>query len=349
MKEHYKVSIIVPIYNTEPFLKTCLESIVGQSYKNLEILLIDDGSTDDSPAICDTFAVRDSRIKLIHKANQGVSLTRNYALNICSGDFVTFVDSDDWLEPDAIKILIEIYVSSKADLIVASNYDIICSSDKSHSQIFPSVDWSTYDIIENLAFICEKLNVSWGKLYKTDLIQCNNIRFNSLIPYGEDTIFNLDYLIFAKNITLSSKILYNYNQLNESAANKKFYSEFYSYMISCQQKVKELLFYHSSIAVSSIICEKCALRFFDLAIFHYTNAYKARLCDKKEIINGLTKVFKYFRNEISLKTLLKRYGILKSILFKSKNVVIFLAVLEAKKMQIIRYRRLRKDRVSYED
>ena len=94
-----KISIIIPVYQVEKYIKRCLDSILSQTYSNLEIILIDDGSRDMSGKICDEYAIKDSRIKVIHQDNAGVSVARNKGLDICTGDYVTFVDSDDFLEP----------------------------------------------------------------------------------------------------------------------------------------------------------------------------------------------------------------------------------------------------------
>ena len=103
--ENAKVSVVVPVYNVEKYLSRCLDSIINQTYRNLEILLVDDGSTDKSGEICDYYALKDNRIKIFHKNNGGVSSARNYALERMSGDYVTFVDSDDTLSIDAVKKL----------------------------------------------------------------------------------------------------------------------------------------------------------------------------------------------------------------------------------------------------
>ncbi len=101
-----KVSVIVPIYNAEKYLNKCLESIIGQTYKNLEIILVDDGSSDNSPTICDAWAQIDSRIRVIHKKNGGVSSARNAGIDLAQGDYIGFVDADDWIEPNMYEVLI---------------------------------------------------------------------------------------------------------------------------------------------------------------------------------------------------------------------------------------------------
>lgn len=105
-KNEVLVSIIVPVYNVEKYLEKCIESIINQTYSNLEIVLSDDGSTDNSPSICDEYALKDSRIRVIHKSNGGLSDARNAALDIISGKYITFIDSDDYIEKEAIEILV---------------------------------------------------------------------------------------------------------------------------------------------------------------------------------------------------------------------------------------------------
>ena len=120
---HYPlISVIVPVYKTEKYLNKCIESIVNQTYENLEIILVDDGSPDNCPSICDSWAEKDKRIKVIHKENAGVSAARNSALEIFSGKYVSFVDSDDWIDNDCIEYLYNSVVSTGADVVCACIY-----------------------------------------------------------------------------------------------------------------------------------------------------------------------------------------------------------------------------------
>lgn len=120
------ISVIVPVYNAEKYLDRCVESIVAQTYKNLEIILVDDGSTDNSPAICDAWAKKDSRIRVIHKKNGGVSSARNAGLDACTGDYIGFADADDWMEPDMYEVLIGnakdiVRTNHRADIFITVN------------------------------------------------------------------------------------------------------------------------------------------------------------------------------------------------------------------------------------
>ena len=130
MNSQPKISVIVPVYKTEGLLDRCVESIVGQTYKNLEIILVDDGSPDNCPAMCDEWAEKDSRIRVIHKENGGVSSARNAALDIATGDYIGFVDSDDWIEPEMYASLIRKISESGKNIALCSYYAVEISRER---------------------------------------------------------------------------------------------------------------------------------------------------------------------------------------------------------------------------
>lgn len=168
------ISVIVPIYNTQHFLPTCIDSILNQTYQNLEIILINDGSTDTSPILCNQYANYDSRITIIHKENGGVSSARNAGLKIATGEYIAFVDSDDYLDPDFFANL------SKYDADV-----IVSGQDKATGlQNISTIKQNYYDW-DSFVGPCEKL-------YKRSMIQ--GIHFKENLPIGEDIIFNLEVL-----------------------------------------------------------------------------------------------------------------------------------------------------------
>ena len=116
------ISVIVPVYNVEKYLDKCVQSIVNQTYKNLEIILVDDGSTDHCPALCDEWAKKDERIQVIHKKNGGLSSARNTAIDVISGEYVIFVDSDDWIDLDMIASMLEFAETNDADIVSGGFY-----------------------------------------------------------------------------------------------------------------------------------------------------------------------------------------------------------------------------------
>ena len=172
------VSVIIPVYNSENYLVECIKSILAQTYKNLEIILIDDGSTDTSPQICDEFAQKDNRIKVVHQQNSGVSEARNAGLRIATGQYLIFVDSDDLINSEYIETLMHY----NADVVVSNSH---ISGTFSKQEII-----ERYDELKGFVGPCEKL-------YNLDVIK--GIKFPPNINIGEDIIFNLDVLSVINN------------------------------------------------------------------------------------------------------------------------------------------------------
>lgn len=203
------VSIIVPIYKVEPYLRRCLDSIVNQTYTNLEVILVDDGSPDNCPQICDEYAVKDRRIVVIHKKNGGLSDARNAGLDICKGEYVSFVDSDDWVDEKYIEILLDLVIKENADIAIGENIQtkqvVQKQNIKSITKTYSHKEALFHLFSQNhLAFI-----VSWGKIYKRNLF--STLRF-PIGKFHEDEFTT--YLLFnkSKKISYTSIILYFYFQ-----------------------------------------------------------------------------------------------------------------------------------------
>jgi len=124
MQQDILVSVIVPVYNVEEYLGRCVDSILAQTYTNLEVILVDDGAKDSSGAICDEYAARDARVRVIHKENGGLSSARNAGIDAAKGDWLEFVDSDDWIEPDAVESMLTLALEHRTELVVAGRYDV---------------------------------------------------------------------------------------------------------------------------------------------------------------------------------------------------------------------------------
>lgn len=207
------VSVIIPIYKVEPYLRRCLDSIVSQTYTNLEIILVDDGSPDNCPQICDEYAANDKRIVVIHKENGGLSDARNAGLDICKGDYVSFVDSDDWVDEKYVEILLKLVISSKADIAIGEN-DQINGVDNKLQQNFKIQEYTSKESLHHLftqnhmAFI-----TSWGKIYRKDLF------FNLFFPtgkYHEDEFTTYILYYRSKKIVYTNDILYYYFRRSNS-------------------------------------------------------------------------------------------------------------------------------------
>lgn len=189
------ISIIIPVYNAGDCLERCLESILGQGSGLHEVIVVDDGSTDSSPDICDTYAVRDPRVKCLHKKNGGVSSARNAGLAVASGNYVMFVDADDTLSDEAVSKLKSIIEDYEPDFILGSYniytndvYDRFCNAGK-----------GVYQLLNN--FLEDKLGADgelfrspWAKVYKLSVIRDNGLRFNESLCYAEDKLFVYGFL-----------------------------------------------------------------------------------------------------------------------------------------------------------
>lgn len=193
-----KVSIIVPVYNVEKYLDKCIESIVNQTYRNIEIILVDDGSPDKCPEICNEWAKKDDRIKVIHKENGGLSSARNAALEIAQGDYITFVDSDDWIENDMIQSMLTCAAKNDADIVCCGFYfDNVDTT--GHLQKFEKAEYENEEIVLNLLLDNIRPEVC-SKLYSAELI--NQFRFDESIKYAEDLPFNFYLMLKAKNFVV---------------------------------------------------------------------------------------------------------------------------------------------------
>lgn len=205
-----KVSIIIPVYNAEPYIKKCVECIQAQTYKDFEIILVNDGSSDNSLEVCKTLAEEYSNIYTYNKSNGGVSSARNYGLKKAKGEYICFVDSDDYVRPNYLISLIETQHRTEADLIVAGF--CIKSSKGNEVKQLPIEQYNREEFDKAVLLLRSiyVLGVPWNKLYIADIIKSNNIYFDINLNSYEDEIFVLQYMQYAKSIATSSEIIYDY-------------------------------------------------------------------------------------------------------------------------------------------
>ena len=218
-----KITVIVPVYNVEHYLNKCLDSLINQTYKNLEIIVINDGSTDNSGKICQEYAQKDNRIIYIEKENGGQSEARNMGLDRMTGSYVTFVDSDDWVEPDYVEVLYNKLIEYQADIAVGNYYSYNEQEGIFYFHIFgDSYYEKVYDnvsIFENLYESQEMKSFSlisvWGKLYRVDLVK--HLRFD-IGKLGEDGYLNQKIYLLAEKTIYLNKGLYAYRQREGSSS-----------------------------------------------------------------------------------------------------------------------------------
>lgn len=217
--DNIKVSLIVAIYKSERFLPKLIDSIINQTYKNIEILLVDDGSPDNSGKICDKYAFNDERIRVIHKENGGACEARNIGLKNATGEYVSIIDGDDWLESDFVEYLLKIALDTKSDMALSDK--IFTTRDRKQTEIDKVEIWSSVEAAT--AIIYPKMDIGpWNKLYKMELLRENNISFS--VPWsGEGLYFASTAAQYANQVGVGHRKIYNYrlNNLNSGLTNYK--------------------------------------------------------------------------------------------------------------------------------
>lgn len=224
---HEKISIVVPVYQASQYLNDCLDSLAKQTYKNIEVILVDDGSQDGSGNICDHIVDKDHRFKVVHQENQGVSTARNNGLKICTGEYIMFVDSDDWLEPCCCESALKKIHESKSDICFFEMY-VIENVEKKETKALALLNQLTTktellhltipfrdgDSVDDMVFYGP-----YCKLFKRNVIL--GLSFFNDLRYGEDAIFNFEAIHAADNYCFLHEQLYNYRK-NESSTTASF-------------------------------------------------------------------------------------------------------------------------------
>lgn len=218
LEEKKLVSVIVPIYNVDKYVAKCIESICGQTYQNLEIILVDDGSTDNSGEICDAFAKKDNRVRVIHKKNAGVSAARNSGIDACTGDYICFVDGDDYVMDDYVEYLLKMIQETQTDIALStdlySNFDSKQSTDK---QVKICSSEQATEMI-----LCYKIPIGvYNKIFSRELLN-KGVRFEESLCIGEGFNFNTAAFQRANRIAIGHRKIYFYRKDNTNSVTTKF-------------------------------------------------------------------------------------------------------------------------------
>ena len=227
--ENDLISVIIPVYNMEKYIKRCLDSVINQTYKNIQIIVINDDSTDNSKKICEEYAKLDSRITFLTKENEGVSEVRNMGLTLAKGKYVYFIDSDDYVEHNIIERLYSNLISYKADLSICGFYektlDNILPMTKGEVQVLNKEEGVT-----NLLKVDSYRGYLWNKLFLLETVKKNKLKFNKEIAIWEDVLFVFRYMMNSTKIIYDPTPLYIYvhredSAVHDSTFNKNMYSE----------------------------------------------------------------------------------------------------------------------------
>lgn len=218
-KEENLVSVIIPVYNVEKYLPKCLDTVINQTYKNLEIILVDDGSPDNSGKICDEYAGKDSRIKVIHKENGGLSDARNAGIEVAKGKYITFIDSDDYVDDDYVAYLYDMLLTYKTKISIASHRVISENKKKDRYAHCASICVSSKETLKKLLYDDYVDTSAWAKMFELTLFK--NIKF----PVGrlyEDAATIYKLIDKCENICISTKPIYNYCIRKDSISQNSF-------------------------------------------------------------------------------------------------------------------------------
>ncbi len=216
--EEKKVSVVVPIYNVENYLDRCVDTIVCQTYKNLEIILVDDGSTDNSGKLCDAWSEKDERVRVVHKKNGGLSSARNAGMEHATGDCIMFEDSDDWLEKELIEKCVKRMDTDESDLVIFG-YRKVDEEENSQGEFtFGNETFSKEELTEQLydRILEMSFGYAWNKLYRMEVLVQSGLKNDSSIIDREDLVFNMQLLKYLKRISYMDYVGYNYLQRSTS-------------------------------------------------------------------------------------------------------------------------------------
>lgn len=277
------ISVIVPVFNCINFIEKCIQSILGQTYKNIELILVDDGSTDGSEKICDNYARKDKRIKVIHKKNSGVSSSRNEGIKIAKGMWYSFVDADDYLDEDMYELLINLYSKTGAEIVQCGYRRIEKGKTNEQSNTGTEYIFYTDEAIKNL--INGKLfgNALWNKIYRNNVIL--NINFDENLKINEDVLFNFEVFSNAKKIAYIDVAKYNYNVHETSTC----------FVIEDEKKLKDVCTvsrYILNHLKNDINIGTARTRYVGMLILYFRFCYKNRK-EQKYLITEITiEIFK---------------------------------------------------------
>lgn len=294
------VSVIIPIYNVEKWLVRCFDSILNQSFINIEVILVNDGSTDSCGAICDQYVQKDKRIKVVHKENGGVSSARNEGIKIATGKYIVFIDPDDQISKNYFSKFLSIAEENNADAVI-SGYKTV----PTNNIITPK--FGLNKVMQGKEFVLSSSNIhsnndlcfSWRYFYSLRLIKEKNFRFNEEVSIGEDVIFNLQFLLESKRVYAISDPLYYYTVNNTDSAMSVPYKPNLESSLILQYKARKEL------------SEKYGLHNYqhykkDMAYYYINNMYRMMINNLKnnhetDLYNTVKRIINYEMITNSLK------------------------------------------------
>lgn len=336
------VSIIVPIFNGEKYINRCIKSILNQTHINLELILVDDGSTDNSKQICEQYSKSDSRVKIIYKKNQGVSAARNSGLKVAQGKYIQFIDIDDYIDSNMTELMIS--AIKKSDLVIVGYNNIYENNVISSTPIFDiSGVYTKIEFLNEFGVFFERLliNTIWNKLYLKSVIDKYSIKFDEDISLGEDLLFNIKYIDRCKSINVLDVRPYNYYHINTNSLTAKYKSNHFETERFLYFSVKAFLQLNESFYEKNI--KSVEMMYTNSIISSFQNLYNMQsgldakkrkntiknICNDEQVRNNL-KYFKYgnIQSKIigvfikyNMENMLNIYYLLKEYMRRHMNLI----------------------------
>ncbi|MFC3904131.1 glycosyltransferase family 2 protein [Clostridium disporicum] len=289
------VSVIVPVYNGEKYLRECIDSICNQSYTDLEIIIINDGSNDNTSKIAKQIESKDNRVIYVEHENKGVSYSRNKGLDLATGEYIVFVDCDDTIEKGYIELLFNQISKNNLDIVSCGYTDI---------SIYGTIKLNDFYIGNSMLNKDEFINnifkgvggTLWGKIFKTEIINKNKIRLNNNIFMCEDMLFVLQYSMQSKSFGAIEQSLYNYNRKNENSISSKINFEYFDNLIKVMKSIEVILNEnkYDKNFIDSILCERIRSLTISFSIMQHDKNHKY---SRNEKMNNIIYIFKnqYFK------------------------------------------------------
>lgn len=291
-----RISVIIPVYNVEKYLKRCIDSILNNIYSNLEIILVNDGSLDNCPNICDEYLLKDKRIKVIHKENGGLSSARNTGLDVATGDFVAFIDSDDWISQDYFSILMNVQSTEDYDVVIC---DYISTSQENYrfdtESSFDVKELTRQDVLTKRV---TKTHV-WGRIYKRQII--DNIRFENEKLVLEDALYNATVIQRNNELKIAyvdTKIYAYYKREGSLVQSIPTHT-----IVELANRIFQLSMLEEDVKLKNMLVEDCIKRY--LAARYTYEVQK----EKNDINKLLKKSYKYLKSKKLLYYLFIKYPI----------------------------------------
>ncbi|QNH65825.1 glycosyltransferase family 2 protein [Proteus vulgaris] len=291
------VSIIIPMYNVEPFIAKCVNSVIEQTYKNIEIILIDDGSPDLSGDIAEEIALTDKRVKVIRTENRGVSSARNLGIKLSKGEYLVFVDSDDYLSPNYVDYMMKLALDSGAEFIMSKNCHLFPQECVKSDELVDNVEiWSPEKAASELLYPGKIEIGCWNKLFLKEFIISNDIRFPETFYMGEGLNFIVNAAQKANKICVGNRKVYNYRKDNQKSATTVVNIPKYINALRALDDIDDNKIIKSNLFNSSMFYHKYITTYIALHTIYITGEYKKYNQEVKRYISFLRKNYFKFIN-----------------------------------------------------